>query len=330
MPQALSRRRGLVALAVMLAVQRDAGAKPQGWLPSRPLRLVVPSVAGSTPDTFCRLLAEEMRGRLLHPVVIENRPGGAGTIGLLEVARAAPDGHTIGYANVITLAINDALLSSQPYVIERDFRPVSFTGSSQNLLVARPGLQVGDLPGLVAALKRAPGRLTYGTPGSGTIGHLAGELFRLRTGTSMLHVPYRGSPQATQALAAGEVDLVCDSVFAVLGSVRAGDGVPLATTGTRRSPLFPAVPTMEEAGLAGFDMTFWGGLVVPAATPAAIIESLNEIVNAALASAALRARYAALGLEASEPGPPPVLFERAATQRAGWAALVRAAGVQMN
>lgn len=332
MARALTRRAGLLALPG-LAGGVLAGSSPLGaahaWAPSRPLRLVVPSVPASTPDVFCRLLAEEMRGRLSHGLVVENRPGGAGTIGLLEVARAVPDGHTLGYANVITLAINHALLPSQPYVAERDFRPVALIGLTQNILVARPGLPVRDIETLVALLRRLPGRVTYGSAGSGTTGHLAGELFCRRTGTTMVHVPYRGGPQALAALLSGEVDLAFDAVGAVEDLVRRGDARPLAVTGAHRAALLAEVPTMQEAGLAGFDISFWGGLVVPAAVPDPAIGWLNDEVNAALAAPLLRARYAARALEPLG-GPPALLFQRAARERPLWAELVQATGAKMD
>ncbi|WP_270939338.1 Bug family tripartite tricarboxylate transporter substrate binding protein, partial [Falsiroseomonas oryzae] len=272
-----------------VAAARSARAQPRTWQLTRPLRLVVPSVPGSTPDLVCRLLAEALRPALPQPVIVENRPGGWGTIGLLEVVRAAPDGHTLGYANVVTLAINATLLPSQPYVAERDLAPVALMGFVPNALVVRPGLPVDDVAGLVALLRAAPGRLTYGSPGNATTGHLSGELFRTMTGTEMLHVPYRGSPQAMQALAAGEVDLVFDNISSVEQAVGQGLARPLAVAGARRSPRFPEVPTLQEAGLAGYEATAWGGLVAAAATPSDAIAALHDAVATALASTALRA-----------------------------------------
>ncbi len=319
-------RRGLLALAGLAAAGR-AGAQP-AWVPPRQIRLVVPSVAGSTPDLFCRLVAEGMRPAL-GPIVVENRPGGLGTIGLSEVARAAPDGTTLGYVNVVSMAINNALLASQPYVIERDFAPVALLGFVQNAILVRPTLPVATLSALVEAMRAAPGQLSYGSPGIGTTGHLAMELLCALTGTEALHVPYRGSPQLQEALLRGEVDIACDNLSSVQGTLRAGDARGIAVTGPARTPLFPDLPTAGELGWPEIRITSWGGLVVPAGTPAAAVARLNAAANAALVAPALAPRFAELAFEAVQE-PPQALFDLAARERPVWAELVRRSGAAID
>jgi tripartite-type tricarboxylate transporter receptor subunit TctC len=322
------RRRTVLSLASLLtALDRPARAQLP-WTPSRALRLVVTAVAGSTPDLICRLVGEGMR-RSLGAILVDNRPGGFGTIGLSEVARAQPDGHTLGYVNVVTMAINDSMLRRQPYVVERDFAPVALLGFVQNAILVHPTLPVRTLPQLVARLRDAPGRLTYGSPGIGTTGHLAVELLRFLTGTELLHVPYRGSPQLVEALRQGEVDIACDNLSSLAAVLRAGDACGLAVTGPQRAPLFPDLPTVEESGWPGFRITSWGGLVVPASTPADAVTRLNAAANAALSLPDLMPRLAELAFEAS-PGPPQALFDLAAREKPAWAELIRRSGARAD
>lgn len=324
---ATTGRRGLLALAGLAAAAGPASGQA-GWTPPRQIRLIVPSVAGSTPDLFCRLVAEGMRPAL-GPIVIENRPGGLGTLGLSEVARSAPDGATLGYVNVVSMAINNALLASQPYVIERDFAPVALLGFVQNAILVRPALPVATLPALVEAMRAAPGQLRYGSPGVGTTGHLAMELLRALTGTEALHVPYRGSPQLQEALLRGEVDIACDNLSSVQAALRAGDARGLAVTGPARTPLFPDLPTAGELGWPEIRITSWGGLVVPAGAPAAAVAGLHAAANAALVAPALAPRFAELAFEAVQE-PPQALFELAARERPVWAELVRRSGARID
>lgn len=318
-------RRALLGAFALPAVARAQA----GWAPARPVRLVVPSVPGSTPDLVGRLLAEGMRRALGAPVVVENRPGGFGTLGLAEVARAAPDGHVLGYGNVVTLAINDAVLARQPYVMARDFAPVALVGFVQNAILARPDLPAATLAELVGLMRAAPGGLTHGSPGIATTGHLAFELVRALTGTEAVHVPYRGSPQLVEALRRGEVDIACDNISSLEAPLREGQVRGLAVTGPARAPLFPDLPTVAESGFPGFAVTAWGGLIVPAATPAPAIATLNAAANAAVAQPDLAARLATLAFETVQ-APPAALFDLAARERPVWAEVVRRSGARLD
>jgi tripartite-type tricarboxylate transporter receptor subunit TctC len=270
-----------------------------------------------------------MRRALGAAVVVENRPGGFGTLGLAEVARAAPDGHVLGYGNVVTMAINDAVLARQPYAMARDFAPVALVGFVQNAILARAGLPAATLAELVGLMRAAPGRLTHGSPGIATTGHLGFELLLARAGTEAVHVPYRGSPQLVEALRRGEVDVACDNISSLEGVLRAGEARGLAVTGPARTPLFPDLPTVADSGWPGFAVTAWGGLLVPAATPAPAIAALNAAANAALGQADLAARFAMLGFETVQ-APPAALFDLAARERPIWADVVRRSGARLD
>jgi tripartite-type tricarboxylate transporter receptor subunit TctC len=194
---------GAATLAA-ISIPRFASA---AW-PERPIRLIVPSAAGGSPDIICRLIAGELAKLLGHPVVVDNKPGASGNIGMQDIARSSPDGYTLGYGNVGTLAINKSLFSKLPYDPDKQLQPVALLGYVQNALVVKPSLGVNSVKELIALAKSKPGRLSMGSAGNGTTGHLGGELFKSLTGTFITHVPYRGSAQAIQDLVSGQVDLM--------------------------------------------------------------------------------------------------------------------------
>lgn len=319
-------RRALMGILTGMAVAKSV--KAQDW-PNRPIRFVIPSAPGGGPDTTTRVLVNAMQPAFPRGIVLDNRPGASGTIGLLEVARAAPDGHVIGYANIGTLAINQTLLPSQPYDVERDFAAVALLGFGQSGLVTRPNLAVRSVAELIALAKREPGTLTFASPGNGTTAHLGMELFRQMTGTDMLHIPYRGSTQAHQDLLAGRVDIMLDNLSSVLPHVRERRLPILAVSAAHRSPQLPDVPTIAEAGVAGFDVTAWGGIVAPAATPAEVVERLNREVNEALRNPTLQQRLEAQSFEIVG-GPPAALFDLATRERPRWADIIRRSGARID
>jgi tripartite-type tricarboxylate transporter receptor subunit TctC len=322
-------RRALLRLASATALAALPLASRAGDWPERAVRLVVPSAAGGSPDAVCRLLANELSKSLGQAIVIDNKPGASGNIGMVDVTRAAPDGYTLGYGNVGTLAINKALFSKLPYDPDRQLVPVALLGYVQNALVVRKDLGVHSVGELVALAKARPGKLTMASAGNGTTGHLSGELFKTLTGTSMAHVPYRGSPQAIQDLMGGQVDLMFDNLSSIAPHIQAGRLTVLAVTGAQRSALFPAIPTVAESGVPGYDVVAWGGIVAPARTPPAVVERLNAAVNAILATPAMRERYAAIGFETLT-GPPQRLWERVARETPLWADVVKRSGAQVD
>lgn len=303
-------------------------SRAAGW-PARPIRLVVPSAAGGSPDAVCRILAEELSVALGQPIIVDNKPGGAGNVGMVDLVNAAADGYTIGYGNVGTLAINKSLFRKLPYDPDRQLEPVALLGYVQNALVVRKDLGVNSVQALVALAKAKPGTLTMGSAGNGTTGHLSGELFKSMTGTSMTHVPYRGSPQAIQDLMGGQVDLMFDNLSSISPHIKAGRLRALAVTGAQRSGLFPDIPTLAESGVPGYDIVAWGGIVVPAKTSPDSVAGLNRAINACLAKPAVRDRYAAIGFETLT-GPPARLTERVTRETPLWAGVIKRSGAQVD
>ncbi len=299
-----------------------------GW-PERPIRLVLPSAAGGSPDAVCRILTHELTRVLGQSIVIDNKPGASGNIGIVDVVRSAPDGYTLGYGNVGTLAINKALFSKLPYDPDRQLAPVALLGYVQNALAVRNDLGVRSVKDLIALAKARPGALSMGSAGSGTTGHLGGELFKAMTGTFMVHVPYRGSPQAIQDLMGGQVDLMFDNLSSIAPRIQAGRLKVLAVTGARRSPLFPEVPTVAEAGVPGYDVVAWGGIVAPAGTPKPLIARLNNEINTVLALPAVQEKYAAIGFETTV-GAPERLSDRALRETPVWVDVVKRSGAQVG
>ncbi|MBV8621738.1 MAG: tripartite tricarboxylate transporter substrate binding protein [Curvibacter sp.] len=321
-------RRDFLKLGTAALAPWPLQGHPAGW-PERPVRLVVPSSAGGSPDAICRILGAELARALNQAFIIDNKAGASGTIGMMDVVRAAPDGYTLGYGNVGTLAINRSLFARLPYDPDRDLVPVALLGYVQNALVVRPGLGVSSVKDLIALAKAKPGALSMGSAGSGTTGHLSGELFKTLTGTSIVHIPYRGSPQAIQDLMAGQVDLMFDNLSSIAPHLLAGRLQALAVTGARRSTLFPALPTLDESGVAGYDVVAWGGIVAPAGTPMSVVGQLNNLINSVLGVRAVQERYAAIGFETTQ-CPADRLFERARRETPIWARMVKRSGAQIG
>jgi tripartite-type tricarboxylate transporter receptor subunit TctC len=302
-------------------------ARAQGY-PSKPIRLVVPSAAGGAPDLVCRLLGAELSGVLGQAIVIDNKPGAGGAIGMSEVYRAAPDGYTLGYGNVVTLAINKSLYAKLPYEPE-SLTGVALLGTVQNALVVRNDLPVSSVQELIAYAKSRPGRLTMGSAGNGTTGHLGGELFKSLTGTFITHVPYRGSPQAIQDLIGGQIDMMFDNISSIGPHIRANRVRALGVSGAKRSPLFPQLPTVQEGGVKGYETTAWGGIVGPAGLPAELVTRLNADINMVLTRPAVREKYKEMAFEtmASVPG---LIMTMAQMERPRWADVVRRSGAKIE
>lgn len=324
-PLALTRRHVLKMSAVaMVAAPTLARA---AW-PDRPIRLVVPSAAGGSPDVICRILTSELTKPLGQAFVVDNKAGASGNIGMQEIVRSAPDGYTLGYANVGTLAINKSLFAKLPYDPEKQLVPVALLGYVQNALVVRPGLNVNNVKELIALAKSKPGGLTMGSAGNGTTGHLGGELFKSMTGTFIVHVPYRGSPQAIQDLMGGQVDLMFDNLSSIAPHIKTGRVKALGVSGRSRSPLFPELPTIGEI-VPGYETTAWGGIVAPVGTPREIIGRLNSEINKVLGNPAVNEKYAAISFETTI-GPPDRLFDRALRETRLWADVVKRSGTRVD
>lgn len=279
-------------LAVLAALPGFAFA--QAW-PSRPIQLVVPYAAGGPLDLSARLVAAKLQDALGQPVVVENRVGAGGNIGADYVAKSAPDGHTLVIGAIATHAINPALYPKLPYDPIRDFRHVALLLQVPNVLVVNNDLPVRSVKELVEFAKKNPGKLDFASGSTGSTGHLAGELFKQLTGTYMVHIPYKGSAPATADLLAGRVHLMFDNLAGALPNIRAGRVRALAVTTKDRSRFLHDTPTLEEAGLKGFDLTTWWGVMAPGKTPDAVIERLAAEIGKAMQQPDLRERFAAMG-----------------------------------
>ncbi len=298
-PMTSPRRRALLQAAAALA----AGATPwaaraqAGW-PGKPVKIVVNFPPGGVADTLARLLAPGLQEALGQPVVVENRGGSGGNLGADAVAKSAADGYTLLMSSGGTISVNPHLYPRLPYDPAKDLVPVAVVARVAVYLVVKPELPARTVSEFIALLKSQPGRLSYGSAGSGSSPHLAGEMMKAQSGTFAVHVPYRGAALALNDLLGGQIDFAFDPGIA-LPHVRAGRLRLLAVGSPRRSPLFPDVPTLAEAGLPGFDADTFFGLYAPAGTPAAVVERLHAEVNRILATAPVRERAIALGGEAA-------------------------------
>ena len=256
-------------------------ANAQEW-PQRPVKIVAPFAAASTPDTFARVLADNLRKRLGQPVVVENKPGAGGMVGTDAVAKAAPDGYTIGVSIVGPLVNHKLLYKRMPYDPDRDLVPITIAVTQASLLVVPADRNINDLGQLIASLKSRPGKGNYASIGVGSLSHLTMELVALRSGTEIVHVPYPGSSQAVTALLAGEVDMACLPALSVIAHVKAGKLKAIGASTAKRSALLPEVPTLKEQGLDDVDAGAWIGVVAPAGTPAPIVDRIRREVVAVL------------------------------------------------
>ena len=325
----LSRRQFLdlaAGAATLPAATRIARAQSY---PSRPITFVVPAAAGGPTDTIMRLIAEPMRGFLGQPIVIENNGAAGGTLAVGRVARAAPDGYTVGIGQYANYVLNGAIYPLK-YDLLKDFAPVALLTTNPALIVAKAATPAKDLKELIVWLKANPGKASAGTAGVGSPSHVATILFQNSIGTSFQFVPYRGNALAMQDLVAGQIDLFFDSPGNSLPHVRAGQVKAYAVTSKARIPSAPDIPTVDEAGAPGLYVSTWHGLWVPKGTPNDVIARLNAAVVDALADATAHSRFADLGLEAfpREQQSPEALgaFQKAEIEK--WWPIIKAAGIK--
>ena len=270
------QRRNLLAAAAALAASASLPASAQGY-PTKPVRLIVPFPPGGPTDIMGRTAAKAMGDKLGKQFVVENKAGAGGNIGTDAVAKAAPDGYTIGLAAISSLAIAPYLYSSVPFNVEKDFVPISLVGTTPCALVVHPSVPFSDLKGMVAYAKANPGKLSYATSGIGTSNHLAAELLQSVAGIQLTSVPYKGSSQIVPDLLSGTVMMSMESSLATtLQHVRAGKLKAIAVTSPQRAKALPDVPTVAESGYPGFEVETWFGLVAPARTPQAVITTLHD------------------------------------------------------
>jgi tripartite-type tricarboxylate transporter receptor subunit TctC len=285
-----NRRKLFVVVCALLATPVTAAEYPD-----RPIRYIVPSAAGNGADISARMLTAELAAQMKAQFVIDNRPTAGGVIGVGMLARAPADGYTLGYANMVYLAIFPSLMSNLPYDIDRDIQVVGRFTSGQNLLAVRTTLPVKSVMDLVNHARANPDKLTFGSSGNGTTLHLSGELFKQMTGTRIVHVPYKAVQQALTEIIAGQVDLIFDNQPSIAPYVKAGRVRGLASTGPVRSIVFPELPTMHEAGVAGYEITTWTGMMAPKGVPKEIVARLNAEIVKVCASPAFQTKIAATG-----------------------------------
>ena len=295
--------------------------------PSRPIRLIVPFPPGGSTDILARALGDKLAQGLGQPVVIDNRPGAGGSIGAEAVARAAPDGYTLMMGHLGTLAVNPSIYKSLPYDPVRSFAPVSLMAIVPSVLVVNPSLPVASAAELIAYAKSHPGKLAYGSAGSGSTSHLTTEYFKLVTGIDILHVPYKGVGPMLTDLVSGQLSMGLNGAPAVMQHVNAGRLRALAVTSSKRLEALPQVPTLDEAGVRGFDASGWYGVVAPAGTPQAIVARLNGEIARAIQSAELRSRLDSEGALPA-PGTPEAFGAFIRAEIARWDAVLKRAGVQ--
>ena len=294
--------------------------------PSKPIKIVVPYPPGGFNDTLGRTLAAKFTESWGQPAVVENKPGGNTLIGNDFVAKSAPDGHTLLIV-AFPFSVVPSLFKTMPYDTVKDFAPVILAATSPNLLVVHPSLPASTVGELIALAKAKPGALSYASTGNGSSNHISMELFKSLAGVNIVHIPYKGSGPAVSDLLGGQVQLMFDNTPNVLPQVKAGRLRALGSSGTKRSPLTPDVPTVAEAGVAGYEVTVWFGVVAPAGTPREIVSKLNAEVTRILALPDVRERFLAQGVEPV--GSTPEQFgEHIKAQMAKWAKVVQDAGVK--
>ncbi|OGA55419.1 MAG: hypothetical protein A3F74_19375 [Betaproteobacteria bacterium RIFCSPLOWO2_12_FULL_62_58] len=297
--------------------------------PERPIRYIVPSAPGGSPDITARTLTAELSRQMGQQVVVDNRVGASGIIGTELIARAAPDGYTIGQGLTPALATMRSLLPKIPYDPDKDFQPVVQFYFTPNLLAVTLSLPVKSVRELIDHAKKNPGALLFASSGSGSTFHLGGELFKLMTGTQMVHVPFKAVQLAMTDLTAGRVHLMFNSVASIEPHVKAGRLRGLAVTSVKRSVAFPELPTVSEAGVPGFEVVAWAGVIAPAKTPKAIVTRLNAEINKALASPAVGEKLTALGYELVG-GTPEQFAEHVKKEVSKWADVIKRSGAKLD
>jgi tripartite-type tricarboxylate transporter receptor subunit TctC len=319
-------RRWLAACSLALA---PALALAQAF-PNKPIRLIIPFPPGGTTDIVGRVVADQLGKQLGQPVVIENRGGGGGAIGATEVAKATPDGYTIGMATVSTMAVNPACNPKLAYDAAKDFKPITNLAAVPNVVVVNPNrISAKDMNEFVALLKSKPGKLSFATSGTCGIGHMMGELFKTTTGTYILHIPYRGAGPALNDVLAGQVEILFDNLPSSLPHIQSGKLRPLAVAAPQRVEMLPNVPTFAELKMVPVNDTVWYGLIAPAGTPDAVIARLHDAAVKALATPEVRDKLRAQG--AQPVGNTPAQFgAQMDAERAKMIDLVKRQGIKLE
>ncbi|HEX9398302.1 MAG TPA: tripartite tricarboxylate transporter substrate binding protein [Burkholderiales bacterium] len=312
----------LVSLFVILALPAHAA-----W-PERPIRFVVPSAPGGSVDILMRVLVQQMSTQMGVAFVVENKPGASFVPGTMDIVKAAPDGYTLGYGNIVSLAVNRTLMPKLPYDVEKDLTLVTNVVQVFNMLAVNNDLPAKSVAELIAYARKYPGKLSNGSSGNGTTGHLGGELFKTMAGIDILHVPYKGSPQAINDLMSGNIQVMFDNVPSIGPHAKAGRVRALGVSSPKRAAQFPDVPTINET-VPGYETNSWGGVIGPANLPREIVSRLVAEIRKALATTAVAERYKSLDTEPDAGGPEAFLaLVRRETPK--WGDVIRKSGAKID
>jgi len=316
-------------LFLLFFVFSCAATNAQEKYPFKSLRIIVPFAPGGSTDIFARLVAERLAAAFAQPVVVENRAGASGNIGAEAVAKSPPDGYTLLMATTGVMAINNALFKNMAYDAAKDLEPVIFIASITNVLAVPLDLPAKTVAELVALAKRDPGKLTFASSGAGSSTHLSAELFKSMAGIDVVHIPFKGSGQALIDVVAGRVSMIFDNMPSALPHIKGGKLRALGVTGSKRSGALPDVPTIAEAGVAGYESLSWSGFAVPAGTPRDIVQRLNRETAMILLAPDMRQKLAEQGADAIG-GPPEAFAEHVRREREKWGRLVREREIVVN
>lgn len=319
----LSRRAALRLLSTLVAVPSLTFAAEVG----RPIRVIVPSAAGATPDTTMRLLTQQITRDTGINFVIDNKPGASGILGMTDLIRQPADGLTMGYVNNVTLAINRSTFRKLPYDPQK-LTPVTLLTKVANVVVVNDFVPAKNLQELLAYAKANPEKIAFASPGQGTSGHLSGELLAMKTGIQIKHIPYRGSPQAITDLLGNQINMMIDNLPNVLSYIREGKLKAIAVTSLARNSQLPNVPTIAESGYPGFEGVAWGGIAMPPNAPARLAQEMNAAFQKALANPDVQRVFQVQGSDITADADPASLMRYAEAETLKWAAVVKQAGIE--
>jgi len=316
-------------IAALFTLAFCALAQAQDDYPNRPVRIIVPFAPGGSTDVVARVLADKLGNELKQNFVVENRAGAGGNIGADAVAKSSPDGYTLLMGTTGVLAINRYLYKDMSFDPERDLTPVSYTSLITNILVVNPQVPVKTVSELLQLARAKPGSLTFASSGAGSSTHLSAELFKSMAGVDILHVPYKGSSQALIDVMAGQVTMLFDNAPSSIPFIEQGKLRAIAVTSTKRLPNLPDIPTIDEAGVKGYESLSWSGIMAPAGTPRRVIDRLNTAIDKILRDPEVRTRFVGLGVEPVG-GPPEAFARHIRAESEKWSRVVKTANITLN
>ena len=326
-PSAGLNRRQALALAAAGAIM--PAAAQQAGFPNKTVRIIVPYTTGGSNDVIARLLAQQLQTQWGQPVVVENRPGAAGNIGSAEVAKAAPDGHTLLLTNINITSMNPALIANMPFDPQKDFAPISLLGTTTLALVVHPSVPANTVADLINLAQKEPGKLNYASSGNGSPQHMSAEMFKAMTRTQITHVPYRGAAPAVADVVGGQVQVTVGVVNQLIAHIRSGRVRALGVTSLKRLAQLPEVPTLDEAGVRGYESEIWLGLAAPGATPAPLIEQINQDVRRAMSNPEVVSRLQGQGIDVRL-STPAQMRQRSLDDLKRWGDIIRSAGIKLD